>query len=96
MHKRTPRPIVISPPAGKAPFARLVKQQRARRRNRARVARHYRRQKANIAIYKVPIGGAVIDMLIKTNWLREDRATVREEVESALARMLSDASKNFF
>ncbi len=45
-----------------------------------------------MAVYPVEANGAVIDMLVRTAWLDDAKATDAQEVSRAIGAMLADAA----
>ena len=76
---------MLVPPSSRRPL------DRRRMRGRSRQAAFRARQKAGVAIYAVPIDGAVIDLLVRLRWLRDQDATSRRAVAKAIADLLADA-----
>jgi hypothetical protein len=60
--------------------------------NRARVARHAARRRAGTAVYPVEINAAIIDMLVRTAWLDDKKATDAQEVSRAIGALLADTA----
>lgn len=95
------KPIVIKPPGGqlrlssRRPKRKATDTERDAQGNRDRVNKSYRlKNLLKKASYRVIIGGEVINMLVRTDWLDEDKTTDRKAVEQALSCMLEDAAKN--
>jgi hypothetical protein len=66
----------------------------AARRRRAAVQRRYRlRAKCGEAVYHVPIGAAVIDLLVRARWLPDRDVYDPIEVAEAAAACLRDAAR---
>ena len=57
------------------------------RRYRQRVAKHQ-------VVAPVPVDEAMINLVIKTNWLKERDARSRKAIGAAIARMLADAARH--
>lgn len=64
---------------------------RAADRERQRRCRAERR--AGLAAYRVVANGEVINLLIRTGWLRDGDATKPQCVAAAISRLLADAAQ---
>lgn len=64
--------------------------QRLRWREKKR--RQRAREHAHVASYPVDADGAVLDMLVRNNWLAEADAANRAKVGAAIAKMLHEAA----
>ena len=59
---------------------------------RARDRRRYRRQLAKLAVAPVEYSGAVVDYLIRWEWLEKDKAKDKNCIGDAIARAIQEAA----
>jgi hypothetical protein len=66
-----------------------------RARHRQRQAAYEARQRAGVALYRVPLGSLEIDALVALGWLREGTEIDRERVGEAVAEAIRDMASRF-
>ena len=70
-------------------------QESKRAHQRQRQARYEARQRAGVALYRVPLGLLEIDALVALGWLREGTETDRDRVGAAVAEAIRDMASRF-
>jgi len=60
---------------------------------RARDRRRYRRELAGLAVAPVPYSGAMVDYLIKVEWLKPEQKDDKCAIGDAIAAALADAAE---
>lgn len=59
----------------------------------SRSARYRQRLKSGRAVYRIELGGEVLDMAIRLHWLSEAEVLDRRAVERALGEMLAASAR---
>lgn len=66
---------------------------RKRALRRARDRRRYRRELAGLAVAPVPFSSAVVDYLVKFEWLKGDEKTDKRCIGDAISRAMQEAAE---
>jgi hypothetical protein len=69
------------------------RQRRRRAARKARDARHRARLKRGVRVARVEFDGAILDLLLRTGWAREEELSDANAVGRALAAMLAETAR---